>query len=62
MSRGEFPHLIFKTISCLYFSSSIGHMNVIIRQQEKQNELLRDIAVKLDAEQNRSPKNESRRF
>jgi hypothetical protein len=37
-------------------------MNVIIRQQEKQNELLRDIAVKLDAEQNRSPKNESRRF
>lgn len=46
-----FPHLIFKSISCLWFLSSITHMKVIIQNQEKHNELFRDIAKRL-------PKNE----
>lgn len=58
MTHAEFPHLIFKTISCLWFLGSINHMKVIIQQQEKQNELLRDIATKLGTDQKRLPKNE----
>lgn len=42
----------------MWFLGSIGRMEIMIQNQQKQNELLRDIAMKLDTEQKRLPKNE----
>ena len=58
MTHHIFPHIIFKTISCCWFIGTATYMEIVIRNQQKQNELLRDIAMKLDTEQKRLPKNE----